>query len=149
MDIYNSHRRLEMLSKSLYDLNRDSMNYWSMLFSIAKALFKRCNELGVSKEDDTIELQKKVNDFLIVFKSSIHGKNYIPTLFEIESKIDNMNNTSDVLIIRDRSYSFGMRTREVTKYEIMYRLSIVRDWIFLKTNSFDIKYSVPNLNVEV
>lgn len=149
MDPYNSHRRLEMLAKSLYDLDRDSNNYWSMFFSIAMSLFNRSHELGLEPKDYSFDLQVKINKFLLNFKSTFHGKTIIPTLFEIESKIDNMKDSYDVIIIRDRSYSFGVRTREISRYEIIYNLSNIRDWVFSKVNSINIKYSVPNLNVEL
>jgi len=138
-----------MLIRALYDLDHNSFNYWSMFFSISISIFKRSHEIGLLGDDMSIELLKKIDTFLSGFKRYNNGKTIIPTFFEVETRLNNMVNMNHYILLQDRSYTFGIRTKEISKFSIIQQLSDIRQWVYDLVNSIDIRYSQHNLNVNV
>lgn len=150
VDAWNNHRRLEALSRAIYALDTLSPQYYSMLFTVAQSFFRLAEKMKLHEADDMdTEMKDQINNFLKIFKKYDHGRVIYPTLGEIEAFVSNMPTDDSVMTIRDRSYYFGTKTREISKAEILGLLGEIREWIFLAVQEVPVKYSSPHLNVEV
>ena len=149
IDAFNSHRKLEAMSRAIYNLDTFSPRYWSMLFTLSKSLFALCREMNMTTEKNDSDLLNRIHSFLRIFTVNKYGKIYIPSLYDIEEKLVRMYDTDHVIVLRDRSYSFGTRTREISKGQILQELAKIQEWIYEKVSLLPIKYTQPNLNVDI